>query len=64
MTERYAQPEFLWLICPLLLYWLGRLALIAHRRMMKSEDPLTFVLRDRISWLVCLCVLAAFVAAL
>ena len=63
VTERYAQPEFLWLICPLLLYWLGRLALIAHRGM-KGDDPLTFVLRDRMSWLVCLCVLAAFVTAL
>ena len=24
--ERYARPEFLWLVCPLLLYWLGRMA--------------------------------------
>ena len=30
--ERYARPEFLWLICPLLLYWLGRMALLACRR--------------------------------
>ena len=29
--ERYARPEFLWLICPLLLYWLGRMALLAGR---------------------------------
>ena len=26
--ERYARPEFLWLVCPLLLYWLGRMALL------------------------------------
>ena len=29
--ERYGRPEFLWLICPLLLYWLGRMALLACR---------------------------------
>ena len=29
--ERYGRPEFLWLICPLLLYWLGRLTLLAGR---------------------------------
>ena len=30
-AERYARPEFLWLICPLLLYWLGRMVLLAGR---------------------------------
>ena len=29
--ERYARPELLWPICPLLLYWLGRMALLACR---------------------------------
>ena len=29
--ERYAHPEILWLICPLLLYWLGRMALLVCR---------------------------------
>ena len=68
--ERYARPEFLWLICPLLLYWLGRMALLAGRRGEDSErlpdndDPLLFALRDRTSWLTGLAVLAAFAAAL
>ena len=68
--ERYARPELLWLICPLLLYWLGRLALLAGRRGEDSErlpdndDPLIFALRDRTSWLTGLAVLAAFAAAL
>ena len=68
--ERYARPEFLWLICPLLLYWLGRMALLAGReggnskRAPGSDDPLVFALRDRTSWLTGLAVLAAFAAAL
>ena len=71
---RYAHPEFLWLICPLLLYWLGRMALLAGRtergegsgseRAPGNDDPLGFVLRDRTSWLIGLGILAAFAAAL
>ena len=70
--ERYARPEFLWLLCPLLLYWLGRMALLAGRggeegdskRVPGNDDPLIFALRDRTSWLTGLAVLAAFAAAL
>ena len=70
--ERYARPELLWLICPLLLYWLGRMALLAGRggeggdskRLPDNDDPLLFALRDRTSWLTGLAVLAAFAAAL
>ena len=70
--ERYARPEFLWLICPLLLYWLGRMALLAGRggegggskRLPGNDDPLIFALRDRTSWLTGLVVLAAFAVAL
>ena len=66
--ERYAHPEFLWPICPLLLYWLGRMMLLAGRggtqRVPGSDDPLAFALRDWTSWLVGLGVLAAFAAAL
>ena len=69
-VERYARPEFLWLICALLLYWLGRMALLAGRSTEHSErvpgkdDPLLFALRDRTSWLTGLGVLATFAAAL
>ena len=70
--ERYARPELLWLICPLLLYWLGRMALLAGRggeegdskQLPGNDDPLIFALRDRTSWLTGLAVLAAFAAAL
>ncbi len=68
--ERYARPELLWLTCPLLLYWLGRLALLAGReggdpnRVPVNDDPLVFALRDRTSWLTGLGVLAAFAFAL
>ncbi|MCU0755817.1 MAG: UbiA family prenyltransferase [Xanthomonadales bacterium] len=47
----YATPEALWLICPLLLYWICRLWFKAHRGKM-HDDPVVFALRDRISLLV------------
>jgi 4-hydroxybenzoate polyprenyltransferase len=39
------QPRFLWLLCPLLLYWLGRLWLTAIRGQLE-EDPITFSVSD------------------
>ncbi len=52
----YAYPEVLWLVCPLLLYWVGRFWMIVSRGAM-HEDPIVFAMRDRISFLtVGLCV--------
>jgi 4-hydroxybenzoate polyprenyltransferase len=41
----YSYPEALWLICPILLYWLSRALMMAHRRLM-DDDPIVFALRD------------------
>ena len=46
--QMYAHPEILWLLCPLLLYWIGRIWLITGRGEM-HEDPIVFALRDRSS---------------
>lgn len=42
----YTTPEFLWLLCPLLLYWNSRIWLKTSRGQM-HEDPVVFTLRDR-----------------
>jgi len=47
----YQQPTLLLLICPLLLYWISRVWLIAHRGEM-HEDPIVFALRDKASYCV------------
>lgn len=44
----YRHPKALWLICPILLYWIGRALMMAHRRLM-DDDPIVFALRDGIS---------------
>jgi 4-hydroxybenzoate polyprenyltransferase len=41
----YRHPAALWLICPILMYWLGRALMLAHRRQM-DDDPILFALKD------------------
>lgn len=45
----YVHPMRLLLICPLLLYWISRVWLLAHRGRM-HEDPIVFALRDGTSY--------------
>jgi 4-hydroxybenzoate polyprenyltransferase len=42
----YREPSLLWLVLPALLYWLGRIWLLAGRGQMQ-EDPVKFALKDR-----------------
>lgn len=44
----YASRELLWLLCPLLLYWISYIWLIAHRGRMPG-DPVEFATHDRTS---------------
>jgi 4-hydroxybenzoate polyprenyltransferase len=53
IAERYAYPYGLWLLCPLLLYWLVRIWLKAHRGEM-HDDPVVFAATDRISQIIVL----------
>jgi len=46
VTVLYTRPQVIWLICPLLLYLLGRIWLLAHRNQL-DEDPVIFIIRDR-----------------
>jgi 4-hydroxybenzoate polyprenyltransferase len=41
----YRHPEALWLICLILMYWLGRALIMAQRRLM-VDDPIAFALLD------------------
>lgn len=58
----YATPELLWCSVPVLLAWLMRMWLLAHRGAM-DEDPIVFAIRDRASLVVGALVAAVFVAA-
>ncbi|CTP87562.1 hypothetical protein XTALMG727_2074 [Xanthomonas translucens pv. arrhenatheri LMG 727] len=41
----------LWLVCPVLLYWVSRVWVIAHRGDM-HDDPIVFAATDRVSQVV------------
>lgn len=47
----YARPEWLWALCPLVLYWVSHVWLRARRGEV-DDDPLVFALRDRVTWAV------------
>ena len=61
-SELYARPEALWPICLLLVYWLGRMALLANRGSV-DDDPVVFAITDRTSWLVGLAGIAMLAVA-
>lgn len=58
----YARPEVLWLVCPLLLYWVSRMWMKAGRGEM-HDDPLVFAFRDRATRFVGLGMALAVVGA-
>lgn len=58
----YATPKFIWLACPILLYWISRTWLIAHRGEM-HDDPIVFAIKDKASWLVGVCFVGVFAMA-
>lgn len=62
ITRLYSMPALLWLICPLLLYLLGRIWSKAHQGTL-HEDPILFAITDHRSQLVTvLCALIIWAA--
>jgi len=47
----YQHHKPLWLICPLMLFWISRIWLVTARGTM-HDDPVIFALRDRVSLLI------------
>ena len=58
----YATPQVIWLICPVLLFWISRAWLIAHRGLM-DDDPIVFALKDKVSWGIGVLMVVALVLA-
>lgn len=46
--ELYSRPQVLWLLCPLLLYWISRAWSLVQRGRM-HDDPVVFAITDRVS---------------
>lgn len=61
-VELYKFPQAIWIGCPILLYWISRAWLIAHRGLM-HDDPIVFAIKDRVSWIVGVCIIGIFALA-
>jgi 4-hydroxybenzoate polyprenyltransferase len=62
VRAHYLQPDFLWMLCPLLLYWVLRVWIFALRGEL-HDDPVVFALRDRVSYAVGAAVLVVLLLA-
>lgn len=51
VLQLYTDGSLIWLLCPLLLYWIGRIWLLATRGEL-NQDPVIFATRDPVSYLV------------
>ncbi len=61
ITNAYPMPDALWGICVILLYWISRVVLVAHRGQM-HDDPVVYAVRDRVSLMCGAAILACAVA--
>jgi len=59
----YRHPVVLWLLCPLLLYWISRIWLIAHRGEM-HDDPVVFAVSDQASRVLLVLAIAIVIGAI
>ena len=62
VTVFYKTEQVLWLACPVLLYWVSRAWMIAHRGLM-DDDPIVFAVKDKPSLITGLIIAVIFFAA-
>jgi len=62
VVKMYSSPEFLWLVIPVLGYWVMRIWIMAARGQI-DEDPISFAIRDKQSWLTTAALFLIFVLA-
>jgi 4-hydroxybenzoate polyprenyltransferase len=59
----YHRPKFIWLLCVLMLYWVSRVWMVAHRGAM-HDDPVVFALKDRTSLVIGVAMASSVVLAI
>jgi 4-hydroxybenzoate polyprenyltransferase/phosphoserine phosphatase len=62
VTELYQRPEWFWGICVIALFWITRIWFLTHRGLM-HDDPVFFVIKDRVSWILALAGLVCILLA-
>ena len=62
VSQMYRSPQMLWLMCPLLIYWIARIWFLAARNEV-HHDPVVFALLDRRSLFTGICGVAVILLA-
>jgi 4-hydroxybenzoate polyprenyltransferase len=62
VTRLYRYPAMLLLMCPLLLFWISRVWMLAHRGQL-HDDPVVFALKDKASYALAALALAIILVA-
>ncbi len=50
VSNLYSNPDLLWLVMPLFLYWISRMWFLARHKIL-LDDPVLFAAKDRVSWI-------------
>jgi 4-hydroxybenzoate polyprenyltransferase/phosphoserine phosphatase len=62
VSRLYDRPDLLWLMCPLMFYWISRIWFLAHRGEL-HDDPVMFATTDRASYVAGILLALIVVAA-
>ena len=62
VAELYKNTDLLWLVCALLMYWIGRIWILAHRGEI-DDDPIVTASKDLQSYVVALAAAVIVIAA-
>ena len=62
VAKLYKSPTLLWIFCPMMLYWLLRIWMLANRKLV-NEDPVLFAIKDRVTYFLAFVGLAVILVA-
>jgi len=62
-VDAYNNPQWLWFMTPIILLWIMRIWLLSHRGQM-HDDPVSFAIKDKVSWGLGALVGLTFIAAI
>ncbi len=62
ISNLYQSPQYIWFVCPVMLYWITRVWFLAQRGEL-HHDPVYFAAKDRVSWLLMAVIAICFLMA-
>lgn len=51
VVKGYSAAQYLWLLCPVILFWLFRIWILANRKLV-DQDPVLFAVKDQASYVI------------